>query len=233
MVRIFTFCCSFLLSVGCLAQSTTYIGAEVAVSADFFKISDPGGRVTHPEISSALLGATIRHTLSKNLFLEGGIYTRAYKLGVAFDDNYGSSGTDRTGYLVPLRVGGRLPLFKGALAICPVAGFTFGITDEGQGGLLDSADYKDGATSIRYMYTTTYPSQVFSLVQAGIGIDIRLWPKTLLSLSTNFYGGINKIMTQQIGYVPGNGAAVKATQHSNGGFYTVGIGLKREVNWFK
>ncbi len=233
MVRIFTFCCCLLMSVGCLAQSTTYIGAEVAYSADFFKISDPGGRVTHPDISSALWGATIRHTLSKHLFLEGGIYTRAYKLGLAFDHSYGSSGTDRTGYLVPLRVGGRLPLFKGTVAICPVAGFTFGVTDEGLGGLLDSASYQDAATSIRYMYTTTYPSQVFSLVQAGIGIDIRLWPKTLLSLSTNFYGGINKILTQQIGYVPGNGAAVKATQHSNGGFYTVGIGLRREVNWFK
>ena len=233
MVRLFTFYCCLLISFGSRAQSTTYIGAEVAYSADFFKISDPGGRVTYPDISSALWGATLRYTLSQHLFLESGIYARAYKVGLAFDHSYGSSGTDRTGYLVPLRVGGRFPLFRGALAICPVAGFTFGFTDEGLGGLLDSASQQDGTTSIRYMYTVSYPSQVFSLVQAGVGIDIRLWPKTLLSLSTNFYGGINKILIQRIGYIPGNGAAVKATQHTNGGFYTVGIGLRREVNWFK
>ncbi|AXY76052.1 hypothetical protein D3H65_19595 [Paraflavitalea soli] len=214
------------------AQNTTHIGAEVAYSNDFFKISDPAGRLTQPDINSALWGVNIRRTFNKKVFLETGIYARAYKVGLAFDHEFGSSGTDRTGYLVPLRAGIRLPILKGAVTLCPVAGVTFGVTDEGYGGKVEGTRQWDGVETIRYSYTVQYPSQVFALFQAGAGIDIRLWPKTLLCLSTNFYGGISKIMMQRIEYVAGAGMPNKATQHTNGGFYTVGVGFKYEVNWF-
>jgi hypothetical protein len=232
MTRFITCCFCLVFSIASQAQTTTHIGAEVAYSADFFKISDPAGRVTHPDVSSALWGAIIRRTFNKKVFLETGIYVRAYKVGLAFDHDYGSSGTDRTGYLVPLRAGIRLPILKDALAFCPVAGITFGITDEGYGGKVDGARNWQGVEPITYEYTVQYPSQVFALFQAGLGIDIRLGSKVLLNLSTNYYGGISKIMIQRIEYKVNNGAAAKATQHTNGGFYTVGIGFKYEVNWF-
>lgn len=232
MTRFITCCFCLMISIASLAQNTTHIGAEVAYSADFFKINDPAGRVTQPDINSALWGVTIRRTFKKQVFLETGVYARAYKVGLAFDHDFGSGGTDRTGYLVPLRAGIRLPLLKGALALCPVAGFTFGVTDEGYGGKVDGARQWEGVETIRYEYTVQYPSQVFSLFQAGLGIDMRLGSKTLLNLSTNYYGGISKIMKQHIEYQPGVGMSYKATQHTNGGFYTVGIGFKYEVNWF-
>lgn len=232
MTRFITCCFCLMTSIACLAQNTTHIGAEVAYSGDLFKITDPGDRITHPDVNSALWGATIRRTFNKKVFLETGIYARAYKVGLAFDHDFGSGGTDRTGYLVPLRAGIRLPILKGALAFCPVAGVTFGVTDEGYGGKVDGARQWDGVETIRYEYTVLYPSQVFALFQAGLGIDIRLGSKTLLSLSTNYYGGISKIMKQNIEYVPGAGMPQKATQHTNGGFYTIGIGFKYEVNWF-
>lgn len=232
MTRFITCCFCLFNCMTSLAQNTTHIGAEVAYSADFFKINDPGGRVTHPDVSSAIWGATIRRTFNKHVFLETGVYARAYKLGLAFDHNFGSGGTDRTGVLIPLRVGGRLPLFKGAIALCPVTGISFGITDEGLGGKVDGVRQWEGVERIEYEYTIHYPSQVFSLFQAGMGMDIRLGQKALLSLSTNYYGGISKILVQRIEYTPGNGTATKATQHTNGGFYTVGIGFKYEVNWF-
>ncbi|WP_315818040.1 hypothetical protein [Paraflavitalea speifideaquila] len=166
------------------------------------------------------------------MFLETGFYVRAYKIGIAFDE-YSSSGTDRTGYLVPLRAGFRLPILKGAVSFCPVAGVTFGVTDEGYGGKVSGTTHNwPGGEPAQYEYTVQYPSQMLVLLQAGMGVDIRLWPKTLLSLSTNYYMGSNTILMQRVDYRPRTGALSMASQYSKGGFYTVGIGVKREVNWF-
>lgn|GEM_PF-1304271 len=232
MTRFIMFCFCLLPGIASLAQTTTHIGAEVAYSADIFKISD-GSLLRKPELSSALWGATIRRTFNKHVFLETGFYARAYKIGLAFKQDYGFSGTDRTGYLVPLRAGIRLPILKGAVAFCPVAGLTFGVTDEGSGDKMSGTIHNwHGVESSQYEYTVQYPSQVFALFQAGMGLDIRLWPKTLLSLSTNYYGGINNILMQRIFYKRGAGVPTIASQYSKGGFYSVGIGFKYEVNWF-
>lgn len=233
MNRIFTFCSLVFISVGTLAQSTTYIGAEVAYSADFFHLTDPGGRLSRPDVSAALWGATLRQRLHRHFFFETGLYARAYKVGLAFDGLPSTQGTDRTGYLLPLRIGARLPLFKEAVAICPVTGLTFGIADEGYDNWSEGTHDWQGPDPIQYRYAVQHSSQVFSLFQAGLGIDIRLGRKTLLGLSTSYYGGLNKQMTQHIDYTPNNGIASKGTQSSRGGFYSVGIGFRYAVDWWK
>jgi len=232
MNRFYAFCSTIMISLGSLAQST-HIGAEVAYSADIFKITDPNGRLSRPDVSSALWGVNIRHLMSKHLFFETGLYTRAYKIGVAFDGDYGTQSSDRNGYLLPLRLGARFPLLKGAVAFCPVTGFTFGVTDEGGYGLIGTTQ-SPGNDPVTYSYNLQHPSQVFSLVQAGMGIDIRLWPKTVLQLSSNYYGGLSKVTKQTIEYKPANssGNPVQAIQESRGSFYTIGIGVKRAVTWF-
>jgi hypothetical protein len=241
MYRILLVCSFLATALSSFSQSTTHIGVEVAYSADFFKINGARDVLTPPDISSALWGATIRRTFNKTVFLETGLYARAYKVGVAFLDGYGSSGTDRKGYLVPLRAGLRLPILKGAIAFCPVAGITLGVTDEGYGGKVEGTKMgvdQNRLRNIRYTYTVQYPSQVLTLFQAGMGIDIRLGRKNLLSISTNYYGGFTKIMEQHIEYEASHGAPGEisalsmATQHSKGGFYTVGIGFKHQVDWF-
>lgn len=215
------------------AQHTTHIGADIAFSADILQLRDPGGRLSNPEMSAALWGVSFRHVVKEHLILESGVYTRAYKVGLAFDGGYGSSGTDRTGVLVPFRAGVRLPLWKGRLAICPVGGLTIGITDEGyENGSEGVHDWQD-SEPIPYRYTVQHSSQVFSLLQAGLGIDIKLGSKSLLSLSSHYYHGLSKMMTQHIEYTPGNGIPVKSTQHSRGGFYSIGIGYRHTVDWFK
>lgn len=232
MTRFYTFCCILLISLGSFAQST-HIGAEVANSADLFKLTDPNERLDRPDISSAFWGVNIRHLMSKHFFFETGLYTRQYKVGIAFKDGSASYGTDRNGYLLPLRLGARLPILRGAVAFCPVTGFTFGVTDESEGGLIGTAQSR-GDEPITYSYKLQHPSQLFSLVQAGMGIDIKLWPKTILQLSSHYYGGLSKMMKQTIEYKPTNssGNSTQAIQESRGSFYTVGIGLKRAVTWF-
>lgn len=233
MNRLIACCLGLLAGMASMAQSSTYIGAEVAYSADVFRINDPGGRLSHADVNSALWGATIRHVMRKYVFLETGIYVRAYKKGIAFDNEIGSGGTDRTAVLVPLRVGGRLPLFKGAIALCPVTGVTLAWATESTGSLLEPTSVTTSTGKIEYFYKNQYPAQVFPLFQLGMSVDIRLGQKTLLGLSTNYYAGVRKTLIQHIEYTPENGAMVKATQHTRGGFYTIGIGLRREVDWFK
>lgn len=233
MTRIFTCLLLLLLTVGARAQNTTHIGVEVAYSADVFKITDPGGRVTKPDVSAALWGVNIRRSIHRYIFFETGVYARAYKVGLAFDGYYGSQSTDRTAYLLPIRFGARLPMINNAIAICPVAGFTFGVTDEGSLIKADGTFGWDDVEKIQFKYTVHRPSQVLTLVQAGIGIDIKLWPKTLLHLSTNYYAGLTPSLRQSIQYQPQNGqASYDAVQSSKGSFVTAGIGLKYAVNWF-
>jgi hypothetical protein len=212
------------------AQSKTYIGVEVAYSKDVFTIVNPEGQLAKPDLNSALWGVNIRHLPLKYLFLEAGVYTRAYKKGIAFTNGTGGSGTDLTGILVPLRVGGRLPLFKEKIAFCPVVGYTQGWVTESQDSWSSGGNLNPGFDKIQYEYNTQYPEQAFSLFQLGIGLDIRLWPKTLLTLSSNYYTGINKIMIQHIEYTVNNGPVIKATSYTKGNFYTVGIGFKHRLN---
>jgi hypothetical protein len=224
-------CCFFLFtSLVAVAQPATYIGVEVAYSADVIGIDNAEGQLAKPDLNSALWGANIRHQPWKYLFLEGGVYTRAYKKGIAFTNGTGSSGTDLTGILVPLRVGGRLPLFKERIAFCAVAGYTQGWVTESQSSWSSGGMQNPGFDKIQYEYDTQYPEQAFSLFQLGMGLDIRLWPKTLLTLSTNYYTGINKIMIQHIEYTVNNGPVIKATSYTKGNFYTVGIGFKHRLN---
>lgn len=233
MNRFFTSCLGLLTGLTSMAQSSTYIGAEVAYSADVFKINDPGSRLSDADVNSALWGATLRHVMGKYVFLETGVYARAYKTGIAFDHEGGSGGTDRTAVLVPLRIGGRLPLFKGAIAVCPVTGISLAIANESSGGLLDATSVMTSKGRIDYFYKNQYPAQVFPLFQFGMGIDIRLGQKALLCIGSSYYAGVRKTLIQHVEYTPENGAMVKATQHTKGGFYTIGIGFKYQVDWFK
>ncbi|WP_276480088.1 hypothetical protein [Paraflavitalea pollutisoli] len=233
MTRTFTCALLLLIATGTHAQDKTLIGVEVAYSADVFKIADPGARMSKPDVSAALWGVNIRRSIHKYAFFETGVYMRAYKVGLAFDGYYGSQSTDRTAYLLPLRIGARLPLLKSAVAICPVAGFTFGITDEGSLIKSDGIFGWDGVEKIQYKYTVQYPSQVLTLVQVGLGVDIKLWPKTLLHLNTNYYAGISPALRQTIQYQPQNGQVhYDAIQTSKGSFVAAGIGIKYAVNWF-
>jgi hypothetical protein len=232
MNQFFTCCLGLLLSAGVFAQSSTYIGVDVSYVAEKYGFNDPGGRLEQAALDGALWGINLREVLLKYLYLETGVYTRPYKVGIAFRDIGSTGGTDRKAILLPLRVGARLPLFKGKVTVAPVVGYVLALANEGQtpwsyGGLQGLA-----ADTIQYGYTVQYPTQSFSLLQLGLGLDIRLWPKTLLCISTGYYQGLDKILIQHIKYSVNSGPETTATAYTKGSTYSIGIGLKRQVNWW-
>jgi len=228
MNRFFTCCICLLTSVVSQAQSHTYIGSEVAYSEDIFHMDDPGGYLKRAPLSAALWGVNIRHVMLQHLFVETGLYSRGYKQGIMFKNEMGTTSTDRSATMIPFRIGGRFPFFKEAIAVCPVVGYTLALASEGQTLKVEADNSFDG-TRVQYIYTLQYVSQSFSLLQAGLGVDIRLARKVLLSINSNYYSGLNKTLIQHISYSVNNGANNNATAYTKGSFYTVGIGIRAEI----
>jgi len=234
MNRFFTCCLSLFVSTVSLAQSSspsrTYIGVDVAYVADKYGFNDPGGRLEQPQLDGALWGVNVRQVLMKYLYLETGVYTRPYKVGIAFRNAGSTGGTDRKAVLLPLRVGARLPLFKEKVIISPVVGYVLALANEGQTpwSYGDLHDLEGNKT--HFDYTVQYPTQAFSLLQAGLGFDIPLWPKTLLSINTSYYQGLDKILIQHVTYSVNNGPETTATAYTKGSTYSIGIGFKCQVS---
>ena len=232
MNRFFTCCIGLLLSAAAFGQSSTHIGVDVSYVADKYGFNDPGGRLEQAALDGALWGITLREVVLKYLYLETGVYTRPYKVGIAFSNIGSTGGTDRNAVLLPLRVGARWPLFKGKVTVAPVVGYVLALANEGQTPRVYGDLRGLAADTIHYDYTVQYPTQSFSLLQLGLGLDIRLWSKTLLSISTGYYQGLDKILIQHIKYSVNSGPETAATAYTKGSFYSIGIGLKRQVNWW-
>jgi hypothetical protein len=128
-MRVILFC--LLLLSGRISSAQSYIGAEVAHSADIFTINDPGGYMRHASLNSALWGLNFRHMVLKHFFVETGLYARAYHVGVAFNNETENITTDRQALILPFRAGLRIPLFEEAVSICPVAGIALAMSTDG------------------------------------------------------------------------------------------------------
>lgn len=210
------------------AQPRIYIGAEIAWSADILSHTDFDGYIKGAPLNSALYGINCRFQLAENFFVETGVYARAYKLGIGFSNGDYTSGTDRTGAILPFRAGARIPFFKGAIALTPVAGISLGITDEGEPFDYDGGHSYDGI-ELYYRYTPQYSTQVLALLQAGAGLDIRVGKRALITANTNYYGGLSTILTQNITYSVNNGAEKNATISGKGSFYSIGLGFRYRI----
>jgi hypothetical protein len=221
----------FLIFTGDLkAQPDVYIGSEVAWSADIFKHTDRGGYLRKAPINSAFWGLNVRYHFLKNLFLESGVYGRPYKIGVGFVNGNYATATDRVAVIFPVRIGARLSFFKGAVSLTPVTGIALAMTNPGDPFTFEGTLSNDG-TKIAYEFTPQYAAQTFALVQTGIGIDIRIMKQGLITLNTNLYSGLTKIMIEHIKYKVNTDAQRTATATSRGSFYTIGIGYRHNLNY--
>lgn len=226
MKRFFTICLLLLTRIA-FAQ-TNYIGAEIAYSKDLFSINDPGGYMKQPTINSAMWGLNFRHMISKNFFVETGVYARAYKIGVAFTNETENITTDRHAVMIPARAGVRLPFLKERVSICPVAGIGLSLSTDGN--VLKHENQLDyNGVNIHFVYEPQYKAQSYAMAQVGLGIDIRIGKRNLLTLNSNLYSGFTKIVIQHVTYSVNNGPEINATSSNRGSFYTLGIGYRFKI----
>lgn len=90
-----------------------------------------------------------------------------------------------------------------------------------------------GGDSAHFTYTSHYNyRKSFPLIQAGLGLEFKLFEKVLLSFSANYYAGLKKVIQQDITYKVNNSPEQTATAQSKGDTFGLGIDLKYPISNF-
>ena len=215
------------------AQNKTYFGLEFSVANDLFKIADNGNYLMPVPLVDAQGGFTLRQEINRRVFIETGVILKYYWEGFAFKTiPYYSTSSSDPSWIIPVRFGFDLNLYKEKIYLVPVLGYSFGINPP-YGYGLDYGEQKSSTTTINY-YSTENPdvSRYFSLLQTGIGFEFLVVKKLLCSISTNYYAGFNKTTQLDITYTVNNTSQMTGTATSKGEFWCVSAGVKYPVSNF-
>ncbi|MDB5252150.1 MAG: hypothetical protein JWP27_1319 [Flaviaesturariibacter sp.] len=209
------------------AQQGWFLGVEAGYATDRYRFADPGGRLNADPFFSGHYGVVAHKRLPHHFYVEAGIGLKPYLFGISFRDAGASTLSGYRTCQVPLRIGYRLPLVRDRLSLLPVAGYTFSFVVAGDD--LFSAEGDAGYTgtdAIHYSYTARFPTKTFSLLQAGIAAEVRLFRTSFLGLSYSYLAGTEKIFVQDISYIVNSGAKQNAQAYTSGGYTSAGISLK-------
>ena len=236
MRKIFSMLLAVLLSTTCFPQKKTYIGIEGSIANDRVTIEDNGNELKHVPLLAPLVGINFRHEIYKNLFVEAGLLYKPYDEGMGFKLDRGySTGTGFNSWIIPLRIGTSIKLFEGIINLVPVIGYSFCRNqDYGYDSVYapgSSWGYiKTQQNSIAYSGATTYNNKTFSLVQTGLGIEVKLFRTVNLNFSANYYLGLNKVYQQDVLYNINNSPDQSAKMVSKGQFWSVGVKLQYPIS---
>ena len=146
----------FCIFSSTFAQRKTYFGLEFSVANDIYRIDDNGDYLMAVPIINPLGGFNVRQDLTRNIFIETGLILKYYEEGFGFRTipYYGSSSSDNS-WIIPLRAGLILNLYKNRIYFVPVVGFSFCINPPFGYGL-GYGRQTSGTTVVIYNYTD-YP----------------------------------------------------------------------------
>jgi hypothetical protein len=244
MKKIFTtavlsFCVSVIYS-----QRSTHIGVELGLADDIYRISEMQSPHLKSNVSqlktspykSGIVGLNIRRDLSSTFYLETGLHLKTYAMerNFDFDDRYFTSGTSNhnsfRSFLIPVKVGAKVNLYKDKIHLTPNIGFAFVKNhfpklnpniNQGEG----IYTYPNGS-NLQYSYSTHFNANSYVLAQAGMGLDVKLTRGITLSLAGSSYHGFKKAISQDIQYSVDNNPARSAQCYSNGNMRVLSLGLK-------
>ena len=215
-------------------QNKTYLGLEAAVTNDMYEITDNGNQLKTVPLVTGLWGFNVRQDVGKNAFLETGVIKKYYDQGFGLNamQGYGSTNSIEA-WMIPLRLGTKINLYKDRIHLVPVVGYSFCINSDygsngrGAGGIITSSD------SIFYNYTAnTGLTKTFSLLQTGINIEFELFKTAIISLSTNYYTGFQKTVLLDINYKINDSPAATGKAFSKGEFWNVGVAVRYPIDEF-
>ncbi len=160
----------------------TYLGFDLAIANDIYKINDSGDYLESVPLYNVTWGFNIRQGLSEKFFIETGFIVKFYQEGFGFKAMpfYSTTSSDAS-WLIPIRGGMNVNIYKQKLFLVPVIGYTFGINPPfGYGWGYG----KQESNAISIVYNTMENEDVnryFSLLQFGAGLSSR-------PLKTHFHG---------------------------------------------
>lgn len=216
-----------------LGQNKTYFGLEFSVANDIYKIRDNGDYLISVPLVDAQGGFNIRQELRRNLFVETGLILKYYWEGFGFKTipSYSTSSSDPS-WIIPLRLGINLNLYKSKIFLVPIVGYALGVNPPFGYGF-GYGRQTSSNTTIFYSYTENPDvSRYFSLLQTGIAVEFKLFQTLLCPISINYYGGFNKATHLDINYTVNNGNETTGTAISKGEFWCVSTGIKYPISNF-
>jgi hypothetical protein len=217
-------------------QSKTYFGLEFSIFNDIYKIEDQGNALKTVPLTDAQGGINIRQEIKRKIFLEAGVIFKQYWEGFGFRTipSYSAS-TDDPSWLIPVRIGANLNIYKEQLYLVPVIGYTYGINPPyGGGGGRGRA--QAGTLMISYNYTNAPDSyRYFPLLQTGIGFEFPVLKTFLVSISSSYYSGFKQVTRLDITYTVNGSDPIMATATSKGEFWCGTLGVKYPISnlWVK
>jgi hypothetical protein len=214
-------------------QTKTYVGFEFSVANDLYAITDNGDYLKGVPLVNGLGGLNIRQEINSSIFVETGVLLKYYWEGFAFKTiPYYSTTSSDPSWIIPVRFGFNMNLYKRKIYLVPVVGYSFGI-DPSFGYGIGYGKQTSSTTSIDYYYAENpHVSRYFSLLQTGVGFEFVLFKTLLFSTAANYYKGFNKTTQLDINYTVNNSSETTGTAISKGDFWCVSTGIKYQISNF-
>src|SRR5687768_4402672 len=212
-------------------QNKTYLGFKFSVGNDLYEIKDNGDYLRTVPLINAQGGFNLRQEIKNHFFIEAGLLMKEYWEGFGFRtiDFYSSSTSDNA-WLIPLRFGLAVNLYREKIYLVPIVGYTFGINPPygyGRG----YGTQRSGTTVIDYIYSENpNVSRYFSLLQTGVGFEFRLLKVVIFSVSGNYYTGVDQIIRLDINYTVNNSPPMTGSAITKGQFWSVSTGVKYPIS---
>ena len=210
-------------------QSKNYIGLEATKTNNYFNIDAPNLFHKKP-FATGQIGLIGRRDFSKHFALEAAIVNHRYSGSLTFQKMQFANCTDLIvkSYLVPLRLIFKQNISNENIFLSATAGYTFGFSNFSYVGYCTFYEVGGDSLVIRPVGTSK-ASKNFSLLQTGIGIEFKLGNEGILSLNTNYYLGLNTLISTPIEYTINTNPIQKATWFSKGAFWDFGISYKHPI----
>lgn len=213
------------------SQNKTYLGLELSLFRDLNKINDNGNYLIALPSMELQGGITIRQEIRKRIFVESGVILRPYSTAIGFKPIPVSFvGTDGISFLIPIRLGLNINVYKEKIFLVPVAGYSFSANRASRFGK-DAGTQESSTTVITYTsLDNPNVSRNASLLQMGLGVDFPVFDAFRFTLSYNYYKGYTSIWETEINYSVNNSTASNAQVSSKGDFWCLSAGLRYPLN---
>lgn len=219
------------------SQNMTYFGMEASFTNDVYEITETGDDLTEGPHLSGLWGFNLRQDVTNYFFVETGVIRKYYDSEIGFKPiniSFASGAIDA--WVIPLRLGTRLNIYKEKIYLVTVVGYSFCINSYyGYGNAITGPGFAKTANySVSFSYSeNTDLEKYFSLLQTGLGFELKLFKKIILSVSSSYYAGFeNVIELKDITYTVNNSNTFTGNSISKGDFWSFGAGLKYPISNF-
>jgi hypothetical protein len=222
------------------SQKSTYLGFEGAVVNDIYNIEDPCNIIESNPIYQVSWGVNVEQELSNNFSIQTGIIRKYYDEGFGY-----TKGTIVLGYQanafntwqIPIRIISKQNLVKDKLFITQALGFHYSINSNyDYGKSSGGGSYLDGGDTISASYTVNgFKEKTFPLIEAGLGLELKIYDSFLISLSSSYLTGLKKVHQLDIS-TEGYGCSTNnAISFSKGSYWNIALGFKYAISniWSK